>query len=193
MTDQQSQHDDSAEPPRSTAQPKAAQEQPEDRSEPAEKEMAAHDILAAMAGGLELVREDESDNQPEVEIPEDLKDLAGPERPTVQESDLVGLPTGEGSLAARRARSATIAAQAGFVHGQQFKRAMIPALIVVGLLLFILGGIVAAMLPRLSSTARPGTLAACAWWAVPIAFPVGTILLFGAWFFHRELKSTAKR
>jgi hypothetical protein len=66
---------------------------------------------------------------------------------------------------------------------------MIPLLIVVAGMLFVLGAVVAAILPGREQSGGGGLLSGpMAWVAVWVSFPLGAVLLFGAWFFHREIR-----
>ncbi len=164
------------------------------------EERDAHDALAAMAEGEDLAPapqpEDSGENPQDADSVDDGLVAFAEDTPgePVDPADIEGLPDREESLAVRRARAATLANQKGRVHTHQFKRTMIPLLIAVGVLLFILGGVVAAILPsgKGTSTEDAGLLMGAARWAVVAAFPLGAILLFGAWLFHRETKNTPK-
>jgi len=133
-------------------------------------QQADDDALASLADGLETIQPDEAPSQ------QDDPPLA----PAA--AKLTALPAGKSSAAARRARAETLSGKA---HAEQFKRVMVPLLLAVGLLLFALGTAAALL-----ASADGSRLAK---WSVAAAFPLGAVLLFGAWFFHRELKQTRKK
>jgi hypothetical protein len=152
-----------------------------------------HDALAAMADGEDLAPK--ADEQPDDQLENEERDFAAAsaaEGRGVDPADLEGLPVGAEARAARKARAQGYDKQRTSVHALQFKKTMIPLLLVVGVMLFILGGIVAAVvLPGAEGRglfSRPFAIA-----AVVAAFPLGAILLFGAWFFHRETKQSQDR
>lgn len=71
---------------------------------------------------------------------------------------------------------------------QLYMRVMTPALVVVGVVLLVL-----ASYAVLSMTYDlPVTLAARARWVILAAFPVGAICLLGAWWFHRQSRTTRR-
>ncbi|MFW6132764.1 MAG: hypothetical protein ACOC8F_02620 [Planctomycetota bacterium] len=134
------------------------------------------DALHAMADGEDLAAAPVGDTEPET---------PGEEPDAADADALEGLPGRGEARSARRARSATIGAQADSAHHHQFHRAMIPLLVVVGILLFVLGFVVAILGPARAETSMfGGTMTTV---AVVVAFPLGAILLFGAWFFRREV------
>jgi len=102
----------------------------------------------------------------------------------------------------KRVRAVRMQAQSRRVYAYQFKRTMIPLLMVVGVLLLIVGLISAAYLPSGGPDAGQKDIEAGATeaptrnpvaqryrpWLVLSAFVVGTILLVGAWMFYADVK-----
>lgn len=90
----------------------------------------------------------------------------------------------------QKARASAHHRRAGRAHAEQFKKFMVPLLLVSGVLLFVLGGAASFVVfgdeaPRaedalLSLGARKLLVLA--------AFPLGAILLLGAWLFHLEVR-----
>ncbi|MHC4983310.1 MAG: hypothetical protein ACYTF6_09110 [Planctomycetota bacterium] len=183
-----SQHDDNAEALRSLADLSAASEEQQDQPE----EKPPSEALAEMAEGQDLAPPDQQDaqqNHAAGDAPEDLAQLAGSEGPpAVQAGDLQGLPNAAQTMASRRARAAAFERQNRRAQADQFKRLMVPLLLAVGLLLIVLGGVAVALLP----SGKSSSLGASAKWAVAAAFPLGALLLFAAWFYHRQLKGPQK-
>jgi len=192
MAEQNAKHDESADALRSMAEG-AAKADSQDTPDP-----EPSDALTAMATGhgLEAVGEGEDQQQtdrPPAGANETQEQgaaggfaLAGP-------TDQTSLLNSGAHLAARRAR-ATHKSKSHHAHAHQFKQIMAPLLLVVGLMLFVLGIIVALSMPGGGSPeARDGWPTASAKVAVVIAFPLGAVLLFGAWYFHREVKQSGKK
>ena len=150
-----------------------------------------HDVLAAMAEGRHPEPDDGADepapegDEPVEKAHEEL--MASTASESVDPAALEGLPAAGDSLAARRARAATFQGQAHRASTHQLKQIMIPLLVAVGALLIVLAGVVMGML----ASGRSPKSGAGAWAAVIVAFPLGGFLLFGAWWFRRDVK-TAK-
>ena len=94
--------------------------------------------------------------------------------------------------ASRKARVRRHEANQGKAHAAQFKAAMIPLLLAVGVILMIIG-VVCLVAGRPGDGSRitiSGELFGVAYvtWIAILSFPIGSILLFGAWLFHRELR-----
>ena len=93
---------------------------------------------------------------------------------------------------ARKARASTLQRQRSRVHAEQFKRMMVPILVVTGVLLLILGGIVTFMMRQGDADLPAGTgmLNDPGFKRIMViaAFPLGAILLIGAWLFRADLK-----
>ncbi|MBS3734761.1 MAG: hypothetical protein KGY99_07520 [Phycisphaerae bacterium] len=126
------------------------------------------DALSAMADGEDVgvppAPPDEPDASPSVDEPAE---------------PLAGFPARRESAAQRQARNETVRSKATKAHAHQYRRFMIPLLLVVGIMLFILGVIVA-----ITGGASGGVGTTI---AVVVSFPVSAILVFGAWYFHREV------
>ena len=93
---------------------------------------------------------------------------------------------------ARKARASTLQRQRARVHAEQFKRMMAPILLVTGVLLLILGGIVTFMMRQGDADLYTGAgmLHDPVFKRIMVitAFPLGAILLVGAWLFRADLK-----
>ncbi|HUU22307.1 MAG TPA: hypothetical protein VM389_07195 [Phycisphaerae bacterium] len=168
-----------------------------------EQGVEAADALQSMAEGIEPTAEDLREVEEYFEA-DDVEDAASPlaimQGETAESaSDPVlmsaGLPgaAGPAAQAARLRRHGRLASQA---HAHQFKRFMIPLLLVTGVLLFVLGGAALALQGSLESaeTAGQGSLLASksARWSAVAAFPLGAILLLGAWLFRRDVRRAEK-
>lgn len=138
------------------------------------------DALHAMAGGEQVAGPPAAKNQ-----------RAG----AVPAFDAGQLPASHTTPTARRRRNAARATHRRGVHAEQFKRTMIPLLLVVGAMLIVLGAITAFMLPSEDEielarlTGRSGLLhRPITRWMVVSAFPLGAVLLLGALVFWREIR-----
>jgi len=144
------------------------------------------DALRAMADGEEIALPDELEaadggrEEPSSGI-KALADGEGAER--ADDVDLADLPETDDALQARLKRTAALHHQTRRVHAKQFKQAMIPLLLVVGLMLFVLGAVTGYMVVNGTIT-KP-----VAKWAAIGAFPVGAVLLLSAWLFRLDLKA----
>ncbi|MDP7636739.1 MAG: hypothetical protein QF577_04220 [Phycisphaerae bacterium] len=184
---------------------------------------AAVDALAAMAGGQEPAAPDEQAAEG-AGTPDTFEALdvlatgqAFPSAPAAvdalaalangQES---GMPDGQAAGgfevppsqrtveddAARKARASALMKQSRYIHAEQFKRIMVPLLTVTGILLLVLGSVVATM----NSGEQPSLVGQGFLYdrtvqkaLVIAAFPLGAILLVGAWFFRTDLKRAGNR
>lgn len=95
-------------------------------------------------------------------------------------------------------RTTRLQANVRRVHAQQYKKTMIPLLLVVGLMLIAFSIITLVML--VGSRADPDHVAgemtymqAYGKFFVVIALPIGAILLVGAWLFYMDIKRTTRR
>ena len=144
---------------------------------------AAVDALAALAGGQEAPS---ADQQAQVD-PQGQGTVETADVFLVQQS---GLPSPEED-AARKARASALRKQSHRVHAEQFKRLMVPLLTVTGVVLLILGLVVAS---RIGGQQPPSTGRGFLYdrnvqkVLVIAAFPLGAILLAGAWLFRMDLK-----
>ncbi len=85
------------------------------------------------------------------------------------------------------------------VYGQQFKHLMIPLLVIVGAMLLVLGTLTAFRLPSPAEIEHARAIGnrsllfqPFSKYLVLAAFPLGAILLVGAWMFRRQLKRAKK-
>ena len=92
----------------------------------------------------------------------------------------------------RTTRARRHEANQGKAHAAQFKAVMIPLLLAVGAILLVIGVIClfAGRQGDEGSFTISGVLFGVAYitWITILSFPVGAILLFGAWLFRRELR-----
>ncbi len=113
-------------------------------------------------------------------------DLDTPERAPVdlEMAEKTGL-AGRDAFQARRARSATIGGDETRASSAAYKRTMIPLLLVVGGLLILVGALSAWMLLRQVDT---GGHSAALVLVTLVSFPLAALLVFGAWWFHRDVR-----
>ena len=160
------------------------------------------DALNAMAGDQDAAAGPRS-GEDQTESPEEsssgldslTEQTAAGESPQAGE-DFSHMPRGQDALLTRRNRSAAFQHQSRRVHAEQFKRVMIPLLVVVGAMLLLLGAALLTMLPGAEQAARArdsgsDALAHKAWTRplVIASFPLGAILFLGAWLFRRDLRA----
>jgi hypothetical protein len=101
------------------------------------------------------------------------------------------------SPATRKARAEVFHRKARRAHAHQFKKFMIPLLLISGAALFVLGTVAAFLVFGSAdgpAADREGRLVSVETERLLVlaAFPVGAILLLGAWLFHLDLRR-AKR
>ncbi|MDP6633440.1 MAG: hypothetical protein QGG42_00905 [Phycisphaerae bacterium] len=154
------------------------------------------DALAAMAGGKDIAHEgfnavEEVPDSDETGQSDAAAALVAQSSAAEAQSAVPVVSSGAVSRA-RRARANTLQKQRARVHAEQFKRMMVPILLITGVLLLFLGGIVAFMMRGSSADAYTGsgmlnnpTLKRI---MVITSFPLGAILLVGAWFFRADIK-----
>lgn len=96
----------------------------------------------------------------------------------------------------RAARARRYEASQGKAHAAQFKAVMIPLLLAVGALLLVIGVIClfAGRPGYEGSITISGEMFGVAYvtWITILSFPVGAILLFGAWLFRHDLRDAEK-
>ena len=137
------------------------------------------DALAAMAGGEDLSRQGFN---------------AVEQAPPPATATPVASGSGTSSASgARKSRASALQRQRSRVHAEQFKRMMVPILVVTGALLMVLGGIVGYMMrPGGPLTPLPGDemVADMGFKKIMVgaSFVIGAILLVGAWMFRMDLK-----
>lgn len=172
-----------------------------------EKFIDSADALAALAGGGEVNAADAlqavSDKQG-VDNEDALASLAAGEFPEpqletpaqpVQEEDenyvFVHHETIHVDPERRKASEATRRKNMDQAHALQFKKTMIPLLIVVGVVLVLIS--IATIVVRMGedvteiSQANPSMLQQYGPMLVMLACPLAAILFFGAWLFHQEV------
>ena len=117
-----------------------------------------------------------------------LKDLAEGEGDEVDSemAELTGL-SGRQALQARRARGSKLAGQQARAHAHTYKKTMIPLLLVVGAMLILIGLVDVSMLVAAEEADRQTRWHALMTALAVVSFPLGAILFFGAWWFHRDV------
>jgi len=174
------------------------------------QEVEVHDPAQALANMADEQGAEEDDESAEaVEVNPDpteaLDQLAGQRGEAAELDEMsafeAGAPAGELELPAeaipagaeageaRRAHAARAAGRAALVASHQYKRAMIPFLVVVAGLLLVVG--LAAAVKLVSATPEQREYAS--WYlymqyVMLVSFPLAAILGFGAWWFHQEVK-----
>ena len=119
---------------------------------------------------------------------DELDDLgeAGDESVEAEAAAMTGV-SGRRAYQARGARGARIAGRQARANVNAYKKMMIPLLLVVGALLILIGLLGVSMLIA-AEEADSGTRWHALMTAVAlVSFPLGAILLFGAWWFHRDV------
>jgi len=120
-------------------------------------EMNKVDALAAMAEGKDIAKK--GFNAPERDAGDDVKGANAPAAvlAAAQAASAAPSPTGGAEPSPRKARAMALRRQQQRVHAEQFKRMMVPILIVTGILLMILGAIVAVMMRTQDPTTYTGS------------------------------------
>ena len=153
------------------------------------------DALAAMAGGQDISHEGFNAVEAPVDEPSAATaDLVAqtPETPEAPEpvSPVSAVP--RPAAGTRRKRSGSMKKQRARAQSEQFKRMMVPILLVTGVILLALGGLVAYLMSQGAGDAYTGSGAmddpGMKRIMVFAAFPLGAIMLIGAWFFHMDIK-----
>jgi hypothetical protein len=153
------------------------------------------DALAAMAGGEDISQK--GFNAVEESAPAGESDAAAALAAQTSPAPVQAAAPAVGSTSAavsgaRKARASAMQKQRARVHAEQFKRMMVPILLVTGLLLLLLGGIVAYMMRQADPDMYTGTgiLNDPGFKKIMVmtSFPIGAILLVGAWMFRADLK-----
>ncbi len=88
----------------------------------------------------------------------------------------------------RKARQQRIQAAAQKHHGEQFKKTMVPPLLVCGVLLVLLGGVALATVRGDVDVPMVGGGGARI--VIYASFPLGAMLILGAWWMHRQTAAT---
>ena len=138
------------------------------------------DALAAMAAGEHPHEEPAEEASADETIPL-AKPLAWDDSAGDATIDPAAVPT---STAAERAAQHRTKSREAL--GRQFKKTMVPLLLISGALLIILGAVVALFKPDGEGNRflSPGGAKIVA----GLSFPLGMLLLAGAWLFHRDVK-----
>lgn len=152
------------------------------------------DALAAMAGGEDISQR--GFNAVEESAPAGESDaaaaLAAQTSPAPAQAPVPVAGSATAASGARKARASAMQKQRARVHAEQFKRMMVPILLVTGILLLLLGGIVAYMMRQGDPDMYTGTgiLNDPGFKKIMVmtSFPIGAILLVGAWMFRADLK-----
>lgn len=153
------------------------------------------DALAAMASGQDISQEGfnaveevaDSDQTGESDAASALIAQSASAE-TTSSAPAFSTPMNSG---ARKSRASAIQKQRAQVHAEQFKRMMVPILLVTGLLLLLLGGVVMFMMRGAADTyTGSGMLNDPTLKRVMVitSFPLGAILIIGAWWFRADLK-----
>ena len=168
----------------------------EDRQDPA-------DALASMAeSGQEQAEPVEPSGEDQVDATVALDQMADDDDAVVDLDDLVDAEgetidlkmaevtgvSGRQAFEVRRAHGARMSGQQARVHAHAYKRMMIPLLLAVGAVLIIIGAIGLSMMLRAAEPVRQTRWHSWLTGVVLVSFPLGAIMFFGAWLFHREVK-----
>ena len=155
------------------------------------------DALAAMAGGQDISHEGFNAIEA-APLPTGESDAAAAlVAQATQATQAAGQPAvpSSGTTAvsgARKVRASALQKQRSRVHAEQFKRMMVPILVVTGILLLALGGIMMFMMRQGDAYdyTGAGMLHDPGFKRIMVitSFPLGAILLVGAWLFRMDLK-----
>ncbi len=140
------------------------------------------DALNAMAGGEEINpdRQDESPGNP----------LDGDAFEQADSAIDIGV-TVVNTEQAKRARQAGIQGRMHKAHAEQFKRTMIPLLLVVGAMLLLIS--IATVMMMQSHRSENGPFMGGFGWPMAVgSFLLAAILMLGAWMFHNEIQKTQR-
>ena len=113
---------------------------------------------------------------------------------TPQAEALAEVPEPRAPAPGHAAQAAAYRHRSRAAHADQFKRTMIPLLVVVGGLLLALSVVTLALMVSTADRdefhmqTETSALSIHGRWAVPLAVPLGVILLAAAWLFHRDLR-----
>jgi hypothetical protein len=151
------------------------------------------DALAAMADGQDISDNGSSaiENVPSPETDGNAAAALIAQSQPADTQAAVPAMNSEAVSGARRARANTLQKQSSRVHAEQFKRMMVPILAITGILLILLGSIVAFTLKHTDSGySTPGMINDPNFRLIMTmaAFVVGAVLLLGAWLFRKDLQ-----
>ncbi len=139
---------------------------------PEENDRATSDVLTEMADGDKLPSDDDFAAAPAEEADGYDAEIAA----------ATGL-AGEDARRARQARSANIGAHQARATRHASKRFMIPMLLALGVLLLVVGLASVLILSRGDSGADAKLTI-----VMLLSFPLAAVMIFGAYWFHREVK-----
>ena len=152
------------------------------------------DALAAMAGGQDISHEGFNAIEA-APLPTGESDAAAALVAQATQAAAQAAVPSSGTAAvsgARKVRASALQKQRSRVHAEQFKRMMVPILVVTGVLLLALGGIMMFMMRQGDAYdyTGAGMLHDPGFKRIMViaAFPLGAILLVGAWLFRADLK-----
>lgn len=144
------------------------------------KAHSAVDALAALAAGT---HETAAENSPAPEASSETPSAASVA--LAEPGEALSAPA---APASRQVLKARMNAQMAKSQAAQFKRALIPMCLAMGLMLFIAGGVTLYILA--DAPADGAQDSPMMKYAALSSFPLGVMLLAGAWLFHREIKRT---
>ncbi|MDP6044867.1 MAG: hypothetical protein QGG25_04600 [Phycisphaerae bacterium] len=154
------------------------------------------DALAAMANGQDIAHDGfnavEHISDPDENGDSDAAAALAAQTSGAAPSAAIPAASRSTTPAARKSRAAALHRQRSQANSHQFKRMMVPILLITGLLLLFLGGVVAYMMSDVPADAYtgegllndPGVKRIM----VITAFPLGAILMIGAWLFRADVK-----
>jgi len=139
------------------------------------------DALHAMAGGEDIATPQDADDQSE--------EVA--DHPVEETVAAVDIGVDVDPEEARRSRQTGLKGRVKRAHAEQFKRTMIPLLLVVGAMLLLIS--VATILMMQTHESDTGEFMGGVGWPMAIgSFVLAAVLMLGAWLFHYEINSNKK-
>ena len=149
----------------------------------------AEDALASLASG----ESDEADEADEADEVSGEDRVEGPVEAGAAAYDLADATEPASGPVERRSRRSAQARSAALVHSVNFKKTMVPLLLVVGVLLLVLSAATAAMLLFPGGEGDPGALGRHGPALILASCPLAAILLAGAWMFHLEVRRAERK
>lgn len=144
------------------------------------------DALEAMASGEDIAQSAEVETQ-EHEPQSDTEAASHQSAEPVPFDSPVAQTSPAAAAEARRARQAKLKRAAAANTALHFKKTLTPLLLVAGILLILMGGAVLLMVgDRSAGGLSSGAIKALCF----SAFPLGALLIAGAWWMHRDTRST---
>lgn len=154
-----------------------------------EKNLNADDALRFLAGGGEIKDESQVEGPTAAQVAGEVADAE-----TIEAGSFVPASSAPNAYTPTRVRAEGINRQARNVHSHQYKRMMIPLLIVVGALLLVMGILILLIISMRNKAINTNDFfATYGWMFVCLSIPMGLILLFGAWMFWKDLQAHEKR